>query len=673
MASENISLPMDCAMVDILYASKNDGSRQLYSFSWRANAAYELFVVQSVDLVITPMMDGPRGQHTPELSWPRDLRSRLELGNGKSIPNIRAFLDEALQEDHTPPSIGVKLIIPTVNGYVAQSNIIEERLHGCPYVGSAVGFLQPGELVKNFSLPAPRPNQDKGVSIPQLYSLLIAAIGGIKSTISGSESPWEVLGSLENEFKNRLGLQFLLPEPIPRRRVGLVRCKDDRMSNELLLYLNIDLVIFDAPGHFMEDPHGHSAHLRASFHAIDLNPDDGFVQRLYLAARDLHLDGIITRFDPLLEKVAQVAELLQLPSAAPSAFAVATNKYLARMALPEDDQLQDQVRCVKTKYDLEQPLRITYPVVVKPTQGRSSFGVVKVMDESELLEAVDRAASFIVGCGGEINIHPDVMIEPYVDGPEVDINIAMWDGEVLFFDVSDNAPTAADLHKEGESGRKDFQEGLFMYPSHLPDSEQTLVCQYIQDCILRMGFRTGTFHCEARVRGSSMRYVRQNGSGIIDLEKNPAATGIQPSIFLIEINCRPPGYFGLYATTWNYGVDLWGLHFLCCINDESRFRALSVPFLNGAQHHSAVLLVMPEKGGILRSEDPGARLRREKPELAACVPLYRNFFEIGQRVTSPEEVETSFTAIVVVESKGERSDLIRVVEELKVEWTPVIE
>lgn len=42
---------------------------------------------------------------------------------------------------------------------------------------------------------------------------------------------------------------------------------------------------------------------------------------------------------------------------------------------------------------------------------------------------------------------------------------------------------------------------------------------------------------------------------------------------------------------------LWGLHILGCIGDESRFRALAVPFAHGAQHDRALLLVMPDNGG----------------------------------------------------------------------------
>jgi hypothetical protein len=172
-----------------------------------------------------------------------------------------------------------------------------------------------------------------------------------------------------------------------------------------------------------------------------------------------------------------------------------------------------------------------------------------------------------------------------------------------------------------------------------------------------------------------MHFVRQKESGIIDLETRPKtdASSNQPSVLLIEVNARGPGYVGQYASSWTWGVDMWILQVLHSIGDEDRFRALSVPFANGPQHDSAVLLIMPEKGGILRSGDPRPRLRREKPELAASVPLCLSHFQVGQYVTPPDKIENRFTSVMVVESKKGRAELMKTVEEARIEWTPVIE
>jgi hypothetical protein len=613
---------------------------------------------------------------------------------GYTVLDIRTFLDQALQANNkirTP--VALKLFITTVTGYVAQSNIIQTRFHACPSIELVAGFLQPGERIEAFTAV----QDESAASLQQLYQILSQAIGAVHAVNPNVVSPWKVLDDCEIEFRNRLGLQFLLPDPVPRKRVGLVQSLNERtgfvqskyyrMSLELLPHLNIDLVVFDEPGTCMEDPNGPYAHLRESFHPVDLTPDDGFSERLYLATKDKRLDSLTTRYDGVLEEVATVAQALHLPTAPPSAMKIATNKYLTRVTcaqLAEKGSLQNscnQVIHVKSRQELEQrlkdpvkPLQIPYPVVVKPTRGRGSWGVAKAVDEPELIATVEWAAGSITGF-----VDSQVMIEPYCDGPEIDINLAMWDGEVVFFDMSDNAPCAGDFDEVSGSGRKDFQEGLFMFPSQLPASEQTMVLNYIRECILIMGFRSGIFHCEARVQNSSMHYVRDSATGIIDLETKSESdlTGGKPDVFLIEINPRIPGYVGMCAAGWTYGVDLWALHVLQCVGDEVRFRALSKTFENGPQHDSAVLLIMPEKSGVLRSGDPHPRLQVENPGLARAVPLCLNYFREGEHVTSPEgtgtSLETCFTSVMVVESKEGRKGLMRTVEEVRREYTPLIE
>ncbi|GMF74633.1 hypothetical protein BDV35DRAFT_357021 [Aspergillus flavus] len=657
--------------IDALYSSADCADSRQYSFTWQINTAPNPSEIYSVDLAIMPSLFPTSHQVLPTFTWPKARRQGLQLGETQS--DIRAFIDQALR-DHDSTSSGpipIKLILPKASGYVAQSNIIQTRFYGCGHVKSVAGFLQPGEYVEAFAAPT----TGKVTLILELYDLLTTAIGAIESTTPDSNSLRHILNSLEHEVQNRLCIHFLMSEPVQRKRVGLVQCLDYRMSLELLQHLNIDLVVFDEPGTCMEDSNGPLTHLRVSFHTIDLNPDDGFVQRLYIAARGLHLDGLTTRFDAILEKVARVAELLELPTSSPSALAIATDKYLTRISEPGSDQMQHKIICVKNKQELEErlndpvkPLRVLYPVVVKPTNGWGSYGVAKAVNETELLEAVEWAAGSIIGF-----VNSEVMIEPYCDGPEIDLNLALWDGEVTFAEVCDNAPTAGDLDVVTGSGKKDFQEGLFMYPTKLPESEQTMVCEYIRECILRMGFRSGVFHCEARVRDSSMHYVRDSQSAIIDLEPNPSTIGRQASVFLLEINARAPGYIGLYASGRTYGVDLWALHVLHCIGDEARFRALSRSFTSGAQHNGAVLLIMPGNWGILRSHDPRPRLQSEQPELAAAVPLCLNYFSVGQEVTPPDDTENCFTSVLLVESKAGRADLMKLVEKARVEWTPVIE
>ncbi|CEJ94114.1 hypothetical protein VHEMI09665 [[Torrubiella] hemipterigena] len=653
-----------------LYALPNDNNVHTYSFSWRENLFPKSFVIQTVDLVITKL-DSNNNNQASKFEWPESIRSGLPVGY--DVFDIRTFLENALAtaNSNTAPAaeVAIKLILPATAGYVAQSNIIQTRLHACPGVISVAGFLQPGEYIE--------PQTPSVSRVTQLNDLLSAAIGAAHCIINDSESSQTGLDNLDTELRNRLDIRFLQAEPVPRTRLGIVQCLNYQMSLELLQHLNIHLVVFDEPGTLFEDPNGPLAYLRDSFHLIDLNPDETFTERLYAAAHDLRLDGLTTRFDAILDKVAHVAQLLKLPTSPPSALKIATDKYLTRITQPDYDKAQSPAIQVRNRTELEErlrdpvnPLNIPYPVVVKPTNGWGSYGVAKAINKEELLAAVEWAAGYIIGF-----VNSRVMIEPYCDGPEVDINLALWDGEVTFFEVCDNAPTPGDLNQVSSTGRKDFQETMFMYPSQLPQSEQIMVRDYIHQCILGMGFTYGVFHCEARIWNSAMHYTTDPNTGIVDLETNSKADTIggKPSVFLLEINARAPGYVGLYASSWNYGVDMWALHSLSCIGDEARFRLLSKTYTNGPQHDSALLLIMPDKRGILKSGDPMPRLKQENPELAVCVPLCLNYFKVGQEVVPPDDTENCFTSVLLVESKHGRRGLMTTVEEVRKEWTPIIE
>jgi hypothetical protein len=38
----------------------------------------------------------------------------------------------------------------------------------------------------------------------------------------------------------------------------------------------------------------------------------------------------------------------------------------------------------------------------------------------------------------------DILIEPYINGPEVDVKIGLWDGELAWAEVCDDFPYAGD-------------------------------------------------------------------------------------------------------------------------------------------------------------------------------------------------------------------------------------
>ena len=580
---------------------------------------------------------------------------------------VSEFLAVAVASADRESEIGVKLILPVGDGYISRADVISFRMHGCTLAKVVSDFVRPCQRVVSLAM---QPKDDEG---EQLQKILQAALGGMIANPYNSVSLTDAMMALESEVRSRLSLKWLLPQSIPYKRVALVKARRDDLSFEGIKALGIGLIILDAPGHWLEECHGPFSHLREAFVSFNLNPDKRFTQRLIEAVEGLQLDGIVTREEPLLARVAQAAAALGLPTSPASAFAISTDKHATRMLDGESASALRVATVAELQQHLnssEKPLNIEYPLVVKPCLGSGSNCVSKVCTETELVQAVEKATSRIIGYEGAVPITSEVVIEPYIDGPEVDANFVMWKGEILFFDVSDDFPSTAD--KANASIGDDFQETMFIYPSRLPKEEQDLLRTSLRDSLLRAGLTTGVFHVEARVRNSSMHYVEKE-NGTFELEPRSTTSNLKPSIFLLEINARPPAYFGLMAVAWTYGVDFWALHVLRALDDEARFRALSIPFINGPQFDSGVVLIMPDKGGILTSADPGEIFKRRHPDLIANILLYREWFRKGERVPPPDGTTMAFLSILVVMSRNGRQGLLSLASTIRKEWQHTVE
>lgn len=100
-----------------------------------------------------------------------------------------------------------------------------------------------------------------------------------------------------------------------------------------------------------------------------------------------------------------------------------------------------------------------------------------------------------------------------------------------------------------KTGETDFQETVLMFPSRIPENEKAMLFSRLRDSLARMGFHTGVFHCEARVKNSAAKYVESEGTIDLAIERSFQSEDREPSAFMIEVNSRPPGYFPLHAPT----------------------------------------------------------------------------------------------------------------------------
>ncbi|KAF6827652.1 glutathione synthetase ATP-binding protein, partial [Colletotrichum plurivorum] len=556
-----------------------------------------------------------------------------------SSATVRNFLLNGTRENHSL----VKLLLPVRSGYVVQSDFLERRMVDCLNVAEVRGFVAPGQHVQGLSADA--------YESMELSNLLSYCYGAVVMTSSCTAGVDKSAALLDEELTRRLSFAWLSPDPTPRKRlafVGAAPMSKFKGYATAAAALNIALVVLDAPEMGKVLAGGEHAHLREEFVPVDLTPDASLAQRLADVVSGMqragkHFDGILSIDEHLLDIVSHAATR-QLDA----------NAYVRLVRSPAD------LEALLAEQDSGRPPP-PYPLIVKPCKGWSSEGVWKAADERELRTRVPMLWQDVFA-----DWHGrDVVVEAYVDGPEVDANMALVNGEVVFFEVNDDFPSSAD-HDDGRTKANDmsvsaatppttFVETSNMLPSALAASEIEALRQRLHEMALAVGFRDGVLHMEARLRNSSSHYAREEGGDdLVDLRPNSAAASSSKpeDVFLIEINPRPPGWQEVEATAHAYGVSYYSLAILNALGDRDRFAALCRPF----------------KGGTYRSGDVcAAVLDHDHGALRNHVVKCANLMQDGQEVPDPRtgKVFGSFIAFFLVVSRTSRREAIRIGHEIE--------
>lgn len=437
--------------------------------------------------------------------------------------------------------------------------------------------------------------------------------------------------------------------------------------------LGVDLVIIDEEKHWLCPDTDENKKYREAFLSTDMTEDAGVVDRIMASLRSypLPIHGIFTLSDNFFVAVARVATELGLPTCPVSALEISVDKYKSRLLQNSpghtarvnsaDEMLALMEQTQPTAVDAFSP---SFPMIVKPTKGWSSECVSKVNSAADLVVAVQKATDRHGG---------SAIVEPFFDGPEIDVNFVLVDGEIIFSEVADEQPSDADA-RNATVDDTFSAEGLTL-PSALPAAEQDTARSTLHKILVDAGFRTGVFHVEARMLDSRCEYARLD-SGIVDLVSRPAG-GMprrEPSCRLIEINARPPAYRVSLSTRHTYGVDLFAAHILASIGDRERFALVTVPFDFGpavsgrtqsSQCWSRLIYLPAPAEGIVKSEAPCEDLMRRRPDLVKHLVFSNDYCKRGDRVTLFSNGARTCVGHVLVRSGSSRREAIEIGYQLR--------
>ncbi|KAJ5545122.1 hypothetical protein N7461_007426 [Penicillium sp. DV-2018c] len=536
----------------------------------------------------------------------------------------------------------LQLVIPLRRGFGARGNAFRDQLD---VYKPQLRYLDHSEFAKEYLPPT-----ERATSLADIIPLSVCTVAIKPSLRDDSDIQFDL-------FKI-VSFPWLLQEQPQWKVCVLVHGRDGieafRPIAETAHDLGIKLIVLDRPGHWLlTNPKYRS--LYEEFEPIDMTIDEDFPGRIVkavqtVATRRGHIDGICTVSDRCLLPVAKAAVALSLPTEPPHAFATAIDKAASRQLCADEG-----ISFLAVQHPGELKTRLKdgtfdaqYPLIVKPSTGWSSEHVFRVKNEEELCLAAERVAT---------RRNTKILIEPFVDGPEVDANFVLCDGDLLFF----------------ETNGLELFENANVLPSGLPQAEIDLIRTRLHQLLLDVGFRTGVFHLEARIMDSSMEYA-EGENRMLDLrprrystDENGSSGSSNAKCFLIEINPRPPGFPCVYSTRLVYGIDYFALHLLGAIGDKARIRGLGQSFwdrlpvlspLAGGPEGlcSSIAFIATDKaGGVCDSEDPVGDLLGQFSSLKRDVPLGISLYHKGDKVPHATPEQLVFLGFFLVLSTGRSS------------------
>lgn len=534
------------------------------------------------------------------------------------------------------------LFVPNKPGHLVRSDILEIRLADCPVIENFTTFDSPEAKLTG--------GRD---TLPPLSKLLAASVGACLLSKDAERD------TVSRELSNRLSLPVLQDRPRTSRTVVVLGYGRNPSAAAGVFMaaraLKINILALDRPGHWLSKPE--YAAWCDKFIPIDRTIDAGLPDRILAAigkyGKPVH--GIVSYFDPLLPVTAVVADRLGLPTAPVTAYEVAADKFKTSEAEGHGayrlSSLQEALTVARSGRD-----GIGYPLIIKPCSGWGSEGVFRAENESDLVQAIPSIDSDRHG--------KSFVVEKYCDGPEVDANLVLCNGELVFFEASDDFPKDGDGVARRDGQLQNFLEVANVLPSALPASEQETLKTSLHKSLLRLGFTSGFFHLEARVQNSRMVYA-VGEDGLVDLRESEERPSLDPSAWLIEINARPPGQQAAWASRRTYGVDFWGLSLSFALGDSATARALAVPFQSNSQYWCQIVFIPALRGGVFQSEDVCQELIQRRPDLAGNISQSLCLLRKGDHVPEPSRGIFCWISYYLVFSRTSRQHLLKVAEEVK--------
>ena len=286
---------------------------------------------------------------------------------------------------------------------------------------------------------------------------------------------------------------------------------------------------------------------------VDLADSGAVIEHVLAAHRDRPIAAVVATDDATVEIANRAAAALGLAHNVPSAARTARRKDLARAALAAAGLPVPAVRRV----DLRRPLGpqlagVEFPCVVKPFAMSASRGVIRADDLAGLEAACRRAGAIVVAAGtfggtgmsapsdtaaGADERHT-LLIESFVPGPEIALEGMLAGGELSVLAIFD---------KPDPLDGPFFEETIYVTPSRLPESVQTLAAERVREGCAAYGLTEGPVHAELRIHDGEAWIIeiagRTIGGDCARLFTFGSGTSLEHLVLQTALGASPDGPF----------------------------------------------------------------------------------------------------------------------------------
>lgn len=240
------------------------------------------------------------------------------------------------------------------------------------------------------------------------------------------------------------------------------------------------------------------------------------------AAEDFGADGIMTlATDMPMRSVAAAAKKLGLPSISPETALKATDKGEMIKAFKEHSVESPWFFIVEDELQLKNITeQIDYPCIIKPTDNAGSKGVVLVKSPDEVLNAYRYSKAN--------SRHGAVIVEEYMQGQEVSVEVMVLEGEVYILAVTDKITT----------GPPHFVEMGHSQPSQLPKKDLEKIRDLAKRALAAIGIMGGPAHVEIMLTAKGPKMIElgaRMGGDCISTHLVPLSTGVDMVKAAIQI------------------------------------------------------------------------------------------------------------------------------------------